>query len=336
MEGKSTAVSLPTVQRAIGEVKDKFMGMVVRHDPAVWEAEAMWAMQALGANDYLMGIAAAHPESLKDAVTNVAATGLSLNPVRKLAYLVPRDKKVTLEISYRGLIQAAIDSGRIKAVQAVDLVYSNDAWEYEQSDEGTKFRHQRPRLGTPRGDFEGAYCVTILNDDNRLVTVMTKDEIDKIKTKALRNTKDTGPWKSDEDEMRKKTVVRRAAKYWPLGASTRDTLSVAQKLEADPAMDPEGAIEATATEVGPEEPVDPNSVPFDAGEPENPVTLISEEQKETIEAACKGAGLELKRVLGAFRIHSLDDLELERYEQVLARIADFRENLKKSRARQQS
>jgi len=68
--------------------------------------EAGFAIQILMNNPYLMK---ADPLSVKDAVVNIALTGLTLNPALKYAYLVPRkvksDLKCILDISYIGMIR---------------------------------------------------------------------------------------------------------------------------------------------------------------------------------------------------------------------------------------
>jgi recombination protein RecT len=46
-----------------------------------------------------------------DAVTNIAAIGISLNPAKKQAYLVPRDGRICLDISYMGLMDLAMADG---------------------------------------------------------------------------------------------------------------------------------------------------------------------------------------------------------------------------------
>jgi len=81
--------------------------------------EQIFATQMLMHNSYLLGVAQENPTSLRMAMYNVAAVGLSLNPNQGLAYLVPRrlrsgeDPKVMLDISYRGLISIGVESGSI-------------------------------------------------------------------------------------------------------------------------------------------------------------------------------------------------------------------------------
>jgi hypothetical protein len=90
-------------------------------------------VQALMAQRYTMEIALANPQSVRNAVTNIAAMGLTLNPARKQAYLVPRATRrgeqpmICLDISYMGLVDVAVQSGSVRWAQA-ELVYAADVF----------------------------------------------------------------------------------------------------------------------------------------------------------------------------------------------------------------
>ena len=90
-------------------------GEVLTDNNIKFEKEAEFALQLLGTNSYLTSIAMSNQNSLKNAIVNVAAIGITLNPARKLAYLVPRDSKVCLDISYIGLMHIAQESGATKS-----------------------------------------------------------------------------------------------------------------------------------------------------------------------------------------------------------------------------
>lgn len=173
--------------------------------------EASFAVQALNKNDYLQGVALSNVDSLKYAVMNVASIGLSLNPVHRLAYLVPRDKQVCLDISYIGLIKLATDCGSVKLVKA-ELVYEKDTFKYkglgkEPTHEFNPFKD--------RGSITGAYCIALTHDEKYLVEMMTISQINAIKGRSEAAKKNSGPWMSDFEEMAKKTVIKRASKMWP-------------------------------------------------------------------------------------------------------------------------
>ncbi len=174
-----------------------------------YKAEAVFATQACLNNDTLRKTAQEDSTSLKLAMFNVAAIGLSLNPSQGLAYLVPRKGKVILDISYRGLIALAVETGSILWAKA-ELVYTNDEFVYKGPAE--KPDHTCDPFSTNRGEVRGGYCIAELPGGGVLVEPMSRADMDKIKaTSAAAN----GPWKNWEDQMQLKSVVKRASKWWP-------------------------------------------------------------------------------------------------------------------------
>lgn len=53
-----------------------------------WAKESQFAMQLFQKNDFLTKTAIGNPASAQNAIINVAAIGITLNPASKLAYLV--------------------------------------------------------------------------------------------------------------------------------------------------------------------------------------------------------------------------------------------------------
>jgi recombination protein RecT len=184
---------------------------------AAFEVEAGFAMQALMASDYIMKVALMNRQSVINAVTNIAAIGISLNPAKKQAYLVPRDGKICLDISYMGLLDLAIDSGSIRWGQA-ELVYEKDTFELNGVDQPPT--HKRDPFAQDRGKFVGVYVVVKTMEGDYLTTTMVIEEVYSIRDrssawKAYVEKKKSCPWVTDEGEMIKKTVIKRAYKTWP-------------------------------------------------------------------------------------------------------------------------
>ena len=186
-----------------------------------YEAEQGFAMQLLTNNAYLMKVALENKASLAQAITNVAAIGLSLNPAEKQAYLIPCSvkqdnkfvSKIFLEPSYMGLCKLATDSGAIEWVQA-NVVYSNDT--FVDNGPGREPTHSYNAFSKDRGEFVGVYCVAKTHSGDWLTNIMTADEVNSVRDRSeawKRNQ--SGPWKTDYMEMAKKTVVRQACKMWP-------------------------------------------------------------------------------------------------------------------------
>lgn len=179
-----------------------------------FEAEAGFAMQLMQANDYLAKIAIGNRNSLQSAVINVAAIGISLNPAKKQAYLVPRDGKVCLDISYMGMLHLAQQTGAIQWGQA-RIVRLNDEFELLGIDEAPRHKFNPFQPEEERGPIVGAYVVIKTDAGDYLTHCMPIAEIYAIRNASTAFKKGGGPWKSHEGEMIKKTVVKQASKYWP-------------------------------------------------------------------------------------------------------------------------
>ncbi|MGL4755955.1 MAG: recombinase RecT [Aeromonadaceae bacterium] len=173
-----------------------------------WEKEKQFAIQAFQKNDCLAKVAMANMSSAQNAIVNVAAIGITLNPAAKLAYLVPRDGMVCLDISYMGLLHLAQVSGAIQWGQC-KLVHANDTYENNVLDRPPTHRYNA--FGE-RGDVVGGYCTVKTAQGDYLTEEMRLAEIKMVEaTSKAKN----GPWQKWWDEMARKTIVKRASKYWP-------------------------------------------------------------------------------------------------------------------------
>lgn len=234
MSNAERKTNLPQV---IGTCKPKFMELAQRHNvPAfTFEREAEFAMQLLKSNDYLARIACGNQDSLKDAIINVAAIGLSLSPVHKFAYLVPRKNKVCLDISYTGMIELATQKGVILWCKA-EIVYDNDEFEYRGLNEMPL--HKFNPFGE-RGKIVGGFVVAKMANGDLLVDYMPIADIYAIRNrsegwKAHQKDGKQTPWSTDPGEMIKKTLIRRAQKSWPKSVAREFLdLAVAKSDEAD-------------------------------------------------------------------------------------------------------
>lgn len=177
-------------------------------DVVMWEKESQFAIQCFQKNDFLAKTALSNPTSAQNAIINVAAIGISLNPASKLAYLVPRDGMVCLDISYMGLLHIAMESGVISWGQA-KLVHANDTYESNGLDKAPT--HKYNAFGD-RGEIVGVYCTVKTPAGDYLTEEMSLAEIKHVEaTSKAKN----GPWKNFWSEMARKTVIKRANKYWP-------------------------------------------------------------------------------------------------------------------------
>jgi recombination protein RecT len=224
-----------SVVDAVDAARERFLQIAPRG--LDFTAEAAFAKQLLHNNDYLKKVAMANPLSLQAAVINVAAIGLSLNPAKKQAYLIPRNvkhkidgkdqwiSKIFLEPSYMGLVDLATMSGSVLWAQA-GTVHASDV--FVDNGPGERPTHTYNPFDPPekRGDMIGAYCVAKTASGDFLTTTMPMHEIigirdrseawkRKLENEAKGYKAHGGPWESDFGEQVKKTVLRRAFKTWP-------------------------------------------------------------------------------------------------------------------------
>lgn len=208
----STANALTEISADIYAAQDRFEA-VLSDKTLNFEREAGFAIQVLGGSDFAMKTAMGNRQSVFNAVVNVAAIGISLNPAKKQAYLVPRDGRICLDISYMGLLDLAIQSGSIMWGQA-EIVHESDGFELNGFDKPPT--HKRNPFAKDRGAFVGAYVVVKTRDGDYLTTCMQIDEIYDIRNRSSAwKSGRSCPWKTDEGEMVKKTVIKRAYKMWP-------------------------------------------------------------------------------------------------------------------------
>jgi recombination protein RecT len=149
--------------------------------------------------------------SLLSAVMQCAQLGLEPGGVLGHAYLLPYGDRCQLIVGYKGLLDLARRSGQVRTISA-NNVYSNEKFVRVEGME-RNLEHV-PLPPSKRGDYVGTYAVAKLRDDSFHFEWMWAEEVDAIRKRS--RASNNGPWVTDTDEMRRKTVVRRLVKYLPI------------------------------------------------------------------------------------------------------------------------
>ncbi len=197
-------------QVAIKSAKKHFIEIAKAEGNLVlYKKEAMFAMQALQKSEWLQGC---DPHSIQNAVINVASIGLTLNPAHAYAYLVPRDGMACLDVSYKGLIKLATDSGSVLWAKAM-LVYEDD--NFEARSIALMPVHEFDPFKKERGEVIGGYCAAKLHDNSYLLDFMSREDLDNVRNTSKSKDSKYSPWNNWPEEMMKKTLIKRASKTWP-------------------------------------------------------------------------------------------------------------------------
>lgn len=231
-------MSLPAkITDLVAATQLDFERRITAASPVQYAQEAHFALQQLAANSYLLGIAQNNPDSLRAALLNVAATGLSLNPVKKQAYLIPRNKAVELDISYMGILHVAQMSGAIEWGQA-RIVRAGHMFRLTGINQAPIHEYNPFENDDAAGAIVGAYAVVKLPSGDFLTHCLNMDALLRIRSRSesFKSGKNS-PWLTDPEPMMKKSAVRGLAPYMPYREAMVQAMTVA--VEAEQAQDEE-------------------------------------------------------------------------------------------------
>jgi len=172
------------------------------------------AMTAISMNPKLQECT---PQSFMGALMNAAQLGLEPNTPLGQAYLIPFKNKGVMEaqfqLGYKGLIDLAYRSGEFTNIYAKE-VYANDDFVVEYGLDPI-LKHV-PATGD-KGEVIAYYAVFKLSNGGFGFEVMTKKEVQEHgKQYSQAYSSSYSPWKSNFDEMAKKTVIKKVLKYAPI------------------------------------------------------------------------------------------------------------------------
>ena len=157
------------------------------------------------------------PQSFLGAMMTAAQLGMEPNTPLGQAYLLPYKNHGKLEcqfqLGYKGLIDLAYRSGEVTIIQAHE-VCENDDFTYSF---GLNPTLEHIPAKTNRGDVILYYAMFRTKDGGFGFEVMSKEDIQKHAAKYSQSYNSSfSPWKSNFDEMAKKTVLKKCLKYAPL------------------------------------------------------------------------------------------------------------------------
>lgn len=172
------------------------------------------------------------------ALMNAAQLGLEPNTSLGQAYLIPYRHNGILEcqfqIGYRGMMDLVYRNEMVQIIQAHG-VYEQDEFLYEFG-LNPKLIH-KPVL-KERGTLQMVYAMFRLQNGGFGFEVMSKEEID-LYARCYSQGIDSNysPWKTNYEEMAKKTVIKRVLKYAPLKIDFVRAMTVDHAIQNEIAMD---------------------------------------------------------------------------------------------------
>lgn len=214
-QGKQEAQQFKGPRQQVRDLLDKMAPEIQLALPKHMNADRMArvAMTAVSSNPKLLEC---EPKTLLGALMEASQLGLEPNTGLDQAYLIPYYNKnikafsVQLQISYKGMIELARRSGQYKAIYAHE-VYEEDTFEIEYGLH--KNLIHKPVL-EPESEPIGYYAVYHLTNGGFDFIYWTREKVEAHGRKYAKSF-DKGPWRTNFDQMAKKTVLKDLLAYAP-------------------------------------------------------------------------------------------------------------------------
>lgn len=171
------------------------------------------------------------PMSFIAAMMQSAQLGLEPNTPLGQAYLIPYKvkgmEKVQFQIGYKGILELAHRSEKLKSLYAHE-VRENDEFDIDYGLE-QKLIH-KPLLKGDRGEIIGYYAIYHLEPNGYSFVFMTYDEI-LNHGKKFSKSFEGGVWEKEFDSMAKKTVIKKLLKYAPLSIEMQKAIAFDESVK---------------------------------------------------------------------------------------------------------
>lgn len=228
-ENKQTIATKPqwTFQQLIESRRQSIAQVLPKHMTVDRMIKVL--LVAAGRNPLLMQCT---PQSILECIMFCAELGLEPNSPMGHYYLIPfRDNKQGAMVcqgivGYQGFVELIHRTGRLLSLEA-HVVHERDPHEVKFGRELVLWHS--PFLQGDPGKPLFTYAIANMKDGGVQAAVMTMNEVERIRGRSKAGN--NGPWKTDYEEMVKKTVIRRICKLLP------KSVELARAIERDDEME---------------------------------------------------------------------------------------------------
>lgn len=167
----------------------------------------------------------AAPMTIIQAVKDSFALGLEATGLLGEGWIIRYKTQATFLPGWRGYLKRIRNSGAVQDID-VQVVYSDDVFEYGWTERGGWFRHspgQRELVDGALRGYWGAYAYAVMPSGFVELEVMTRAQIDYVRDTFSESAKSgkPGPWDTSYGEMSRKTVLKVLSKRLPQSAVDR-------------------------------------------------------------------------------------------------------------------
>lgn len=202
------------VNQKVAVMQNEGLSLPQNYSPANALKSAFFAMTNSSSGNLLEKCS---KESIANSLLDMVVQGL--NPSKTQCYFIPYGQTLKLTRSYFGTQTVLKKLKEVKDIWA-NVIYKGDEFDIEIIDGRETLKDHKTTFSNRDNEIIGAYCIIEKTDGERVLTTMTKKEIDKSWSKAkTKNVQNDFP-----QEMAKRTVINRAAKAFVNTSDDSDLL----------------------------------------------------------------------------------------------------------------
>ncbi len=167
-------------------------------------------------------IAKCSPASLLGSVMQASILGFPPVDALGYCYFVPYGNSVQFQIGYKGMIELARRSGKIKMVYA-EVVREGDDFSVEMGLDPKL--HHVPNFDSKK-KMTHVYAVCHFKDGCYNVVVLSASDIERLRLRSpMQKAQPSGAWLTDYDAMAKAKALKQLAKYMPLNIDQQTAIA---------------------------------------------------------------------------------------------------------------
>jgi recombination protein RecT len=187
------------------------------------------AMSEIAKSEYLQ---MATPQSVLGSIMLAAQLKLEIGSALGHFWLTPRKDHGTWVclpiIGYQGFIELAYRSGRVGKIETL-VVRKGDLFEYGANSERGRFFDWKPADYDLKREWTDVVVTAQILGGGVVWETLPKEKIFSRRPSGW----EKGPWKSNEEEMARKTLVREVAPYLPKSTEFGLAVQVARQVEEE-------------------------------------------------------------------------------------------------------
>lgn len=216
-------------QDKLSVILDKMVAKGISTFPKGVNAERLKinALMYIAQDKNVSEVAKNQPAKIAQIVYNFIALGLDM--LNRECYIIPFKNELTILKDYKGEIKLArkYSVDPIREIFA-RVVYENDNYHFNELGQ---FVHTFDPFATDRGAKKGAYCTVIYENGVHQTEFVNADEIKKVRGFSKSSGSSYSPWNTWEDEMWRKTAIRKAMKNISLDFGSSEILQAYQETD---------------------------------------------------------------------------------------------------------